>query len=163
MLDKIELLELLEKNCTISVRELALMLDSTSEEIAETMSQLRSEGIILGNTALINWEKTGREMVEALIEVHITPQRGQGFDKIAERIYKYPEVKECYLMSGGYDLKLIIEGKTMKEIASFVSQKLSTVENVISTSTHFVLKKYKDKGTIFETNDGCFEREAVVL
>jgi len=162
MIDKMELLELLEKDCTTSAEDLALMLGASAEEVNETISNLKEEGIILGNSALVNWEKTGREMVEALIEVHITPQRGQGFDKIAERIYKYPEVKECYLMSGGYDLKLIVEGKTMREIASFVSQKLSTVENVISTSTHFVLKKYKDMGTVFETNDGL-EREAVVL
>lgn len=162
MIDKMELLELLEKDCTTSSDELALMLGSTAEEVSEMISQLKSEGIILGNSALINWEKTDRELVEALIEVHIAPQRGQGFDKIAERIYNYPEVKECFLMSGGYDLKLIIEGKTMREVASFVSQKLSTVENVISTSTHFVLKKYKEKGTVFETDNGL-DREAVVL
>lgn len=162
MTDKMELLELLEKDCTTSSDELALMLGSTAEEVSEMISQLKSEGIILGNSALINWEKTDRELVEALIEVHIAPQRGQGFDKIAERIYNYPEVKECFLMSGGYDLKLIIEGKTMREVASFVSQKLSTVENVISTSTHFVLKKYKEKGTVFETDNGL-DREAVVL
>ena len=99
---------------------------------------------------MINWEKTSKEVVTALIEVKVTPQMGEGFDKIAERIYKYPEVKDCYLMSGGFDLTVIVEGKSMKEVALFVAEKLAPLDSVLSTSTHFVLKKYKDKGTIFE-------------
>jgi DNA-binding Lrp family transcriptional regulator len=98
---------------------------------------------------LINWDKTDIEKVSALIEVRVTPQRGQGFDSIAERIYKYPEVNSVYLMSGGYDLMVILEGKSLREVANFVSDKLSTLDTVLSTATHFILKKYKDHGTVF--------------
>ena len=97
---------------------------------------------------MINWDSTGVEKVTALIEVRVTPQRGKGFDDIAERIYKYPEVNTVYLMSGGYDLMVILEGKTLKDVASFVTSKLSTLDTVIGTTTHFILKKYKDHGTI---------------
>ena len=99
----------------------------------------------------INWEKTDIEKVSALIEVRVTPQRGQGFDSIAERIYKYPEVRSVYLMSGAYDLMVILEGKTLREVSNFVSDKLSTLDSVLSTATHFILKKYKDHGTAFAT------------
>ena len=126
------------------------MTGKTVEEVREAIRDYEERSIIAGYTTLINWENTGRETVTALIEVQITPQRGGGFDKVAERIYKFPQVKACYLMSsGGFDLTVIVEGKTMKEVAMFVSDKLSIQEYVTGTATHFVLKKYKDHGTIF--------------
>ena len=105
--------------------------------------------MICGYHTLIDWEKTSSEKVTALIEVRVTPQRGQGFDSIAERIYNYPEVQSVYLISGAYDLLVILEGKTLRDVSSFVSDKLSTLDTVLSTATHFILKKYKDYGTIF--------------
>ena len=116
--------------------------------MANVLKALEEEGIICGYHTMIDWEKTDIEKVTALIEVRITPQRGQGFDKLAERIYKYPEVNSVYLISGGYDLLVSLEGKSLKQVSSFVSDKLSTLDGVLSTATHFVLKKYKDHGTI---------------
>lgn len=145
-----EILEVLEKNSRYSDEEIAVMTGKTVEEVREAIRDYEERSIIAGYTTLINWENTGRETVTALIEVQITPQRGVGFDKVAERIYKFPQVKACYLMSsGGFDLTVIVEGKTMKEVAMFVSDKLSIQEYVTGTATHFVLKKYKDHGTIF--------------
>jgi DNA-binding Lrp family transcriptional regulator len=145
-----EILEILEKNSRATAEEIAIMLGKPIEEIQAAIKKYEEDKVIVGYSTLINWDKTHREKVTALIEVKVTPQRGQGFDKIADRIYKFPEVTACYLMSGGFDLTVIIEGKTMKEVALFVSEKLAPLESVLSTSTHFVLKKYKDKGTIFE-------------
>jgi DNA-binding Lrp family transcriptional regulator len=145
-----EILEILEKNDKYTDEQLAVMLNKSVDEIKATIKKLEEENIILGYNTLINWEKTDKEKVTALIEVKVTPQRGEGFDKVAARIYRYPEVKSCYLMSGGFDLTVIIEGATMKEVALFVAEKLAPLESVLSTATHFVLKKYKDKGTIFE-------------
>ena len=145
-----EILEVLEKNSRYTDQEIAVMTGKTVEEVREAIRDYEERSIIAGYTTLINWENTGRETVTALIEVQITPQRGVGFDKVAERIYKFPQVKACYLMSsGGFDLTVIVEGKTMKEVAMFVSDKLSIQEYVTGTATHFVLKKYKDHGTIF--------------
>ncbi|BDC01051.1 Lrp/AsnC family transcriptional regulator [Clostridium perfringens] len=145
-----EILEVLEKNSRYTDKEIAVMTGKTVEEVREAIRDYEERSIIAGYTTLINWENTGRETVTALIEVQITPQRGVGFDKVAERIYKFPQVKACYLMSsGGFDLTVIVEGKTMKEVAMFVSDKLSIQEYVTGTATHFVLKKYKDHGTIF--------------
>ena len=145
-----EILEVLEKNSRYTDKEIAVMTGKTVEEVREAIRDYEERSIIAGYTTLINWENTGRETVTALIEVQITPQRGVGFDKVAERIYKFPQVKACYLMSsGGFDLTVIVEGKTMKEVAMFVSDKLSIQEYVTGTETHFVLKKYKDHGTIF--------------
>ena len=145
-----EILEILEKNSRYTDQEIAVMTGKTVEEVREAIRDYEERSIIAGYTTLINWENTGRETVTALIEVQITPQRGVGFDKVAERIYKFPQVKACYLMSsGGFDLTVIGEGKTMKEVAMFVSDKLSIQEYVTGTATHFVLKKYKDHGTIF--------------
>lgn len=145
-----EILEVLEKNSRYTDKEIAVMIGKTVEEVREAIRDYEERSIIAGYTTLINWENTGRETVTALIEVQITPQRGVGFDKVAERIYKFPQVKACYLMSsGGFDLTVIVEGKTMKEVAMFVSDKLSIQEYVTGTATHFVLKKYKDHGTIF--------------
>lgn len=146
-----KILELLEENSRYSVADMALMLGLTEEEVARTIKTLEDEKIICGYKTLINWEKVDhKEVVTALIEVKVTPQRGEGFDKIAERIYRFSEVKAVYLMSGGFDLTVIIEGRTMKEVALFVGQKLAPLEAVLSTGTHFVLKKYKDHGVIFE-------------
>ncbi|EOT2958640.1 Lrp/AsnC family transcriptional regulator [Clostridium perfringens] len=145
-----EILEVLEKNSRYTDQEIAVMTGKTVEEVREAIRDYEERSIIAGYTTLINWENTGRETVTALIEVQITPQRGVGFDKVAERIYKFPQVKACYLMSsGGFDLTVIVEEKTMKEVAMFVSDKLSIQEYVTGTATHFVLKKYKDHGTIF--------------
>lgn len=157
-----EILEILEKNARASVEEIALMLDMSVEEVQETIKRLEDDNVIVGYNTLINWDKSNKDSVVALIEVKVSPQRGQGFDKVAERIYRYPQVKACYLMSGGFDLTVIIEGKTMKEVALFVAEKLAPLESVLSTSTHFVLKKYKDEGVIFE-EDTKDDREALIL
>lgn len=157
-----EILEILEKNSRISIENIALMLDKSVDEVKSTMKKLEEDGIIVGYNTLINWDKTEKETVTALIEVKVTPQRGQGFDSVAERIYRYPQVKACYLMSGGFDLTVLIEGKSMKEVALFVAEKLAPLENVMSTATHFVLKKYKDKGIVFEEREKD-DREAVIL
>uniref|UniRef100_UPI004057739E Lrp/AsnC family transcriptional regulator n=1 Tax=Acetatifactor sp. TaxID=1872090 RepID=UPI004057739E len=144
-----ELLAIIEKNSRIDLKELAVLLGVEEIVVVNEMAAMEAEGIIGGYHTLINWEKTTIDKVSALIEVRVTPQRGQGFDKIAERIYQYPEVQSVYLMSGGYDLMIILEGKTLREVASFVSDKLSTLDTVLSTATHFILKKYKDHGTVF--------------
>ena len=144
-----EILNTLEKDSRISPAELAVRLGADETAIVNEVSFLEKEGIICGYLTLINWEKTSEELVTALIEVKVTPQRGNGFDSIAQRIYKYDEVRAVYLMSGGFDFTVIVEGKTMREAALFVSEKLSTMEPVLSTATHFVLKKYKDHGIVF--------------
>ena len=147
-----ELLSILEKNSRVDFKELAVMLGKSEEEVLNEISALEKDNIICAYHTLINWEKTDIEKVSALIEVKVTPQRGQGFDRIAERIYNYPEVKSVYLISGGYDLLVTLEEKSLKEIAGFVSDKLSTLDSVLSTATHFILKKYKDHGTIINKN-----------
>ncbi len=145
-----EILTTLEKDSRISPSELAVRLGVDEATIVNETAALEKEGIICGYLTLINWEKTSDELVTALIEVKVTPQRGNGFDSIAQRIYRFDEVRAVYLMSGGFDFTVIVEGKTMREAALFVSEKLSTLESVISTATHFVLKRYKDHGVIFE-------------
>ena len=141
-----EILRLLEKNSRIDIKEIAILVGKTEAEVANEIAQMEKEGIIRGYYTLINWDNTNDERVSALIEVKVTPQRGIGFDKIAERISKFDEVKSVYLMSGGFDFTVILEEKTMKEIAQFVTSKLSTLDEVLKTATHFVLKKYKDYG-----------------
>lgn len=155
-----ELLAVIEKNSRINLKELAIILGVEEIDVVNELAALEAEGIICGYHTLINWEKTNIEKVTALIEVRVTPQRGQGFDNVAERIQKYPEVRSVYLISGGYDLMVILEGKTLREVSSFVSDKLSTLDQVLSTATHFILKKYKDHGTVFgqKTED---EREMI--
>lgn len=143
-----EILRVIEKNSRIDTAELAIRLGSTEATIVEEMAAMENEGIICGYHTMINWEKTTEEKVTALIEVRVTPQRGQGFDTLAERIYKYSEVNSVYLISGGYDLLVTLEGKSIKEVSTFVSDKLSTMDTVLSTATHFILKKYKDHGTV---------------
>ena len=157
-----KILNIIEKNSRIDIKELAVLLGYDEIDVANELKAMEEEGVICGYHTLIDWEKTSIEKVSALIEVKVTPQRGQGFDNIAERIYKYPEVNAVYLISGGFDLLVSLEGKTLKEVSLFVSDKLSTLETVISTSTHFVLKKYKDHGTILAKKNKD-EREKFVL
>lgn len=145
---KEKILTIIEKNSRVQTKDLAVMLGTEEIDVVNALQELEDDGIICGYHTMIDWDKTGIESVTALIEVRVTPQRGQGFEDIAERIYKYPEVDTVYLMSGGYDLMVILEGKTLKEVAGFVTGKLSTLDTVIGTTTHFILKKYKDHGTI---------------
>ena len=153
-----KLLKLLENDCTYTGAQLAAMCGTTEEDIALRIAALKADGVILGYKALVNWEKTATELVEALIEVRVTPQRDKGFDRIAERIYQYDEVESCYLISGGYDLAVTISGRTLQEVAWFVSRKLSTLDGVISTATHFILKKYKQQNQVFEPREEQKER-----
>lgn len=143
-----EILRYLEKNSRINLDELAVMLGTDEVTVANEVAAMEKENIICGYHTLINWDRVGEEKVTALIEVRVTPQRGQGFDRIAERIYNYPEVHAVYLLSGSYDLLVTLEGRSLLEVSRFVSDKLSTLESVISTATHFVLKTYKDHGTV---------------
>ena len=145
-----ELLSIIEKNSRIDLKELAVRLGKEEIDIVNELQKLEEERVICGYHTLVNWEKTSIEKVTALIEVKVTPQRGQGFDRIASRIYNYPEVRDVYLISGGFDLLVTLEEKSLKDIARFVSEKLSTLDSIISTATHFILKKYKDHGTIIE-------------
>lgn len=148
---KNEILRLLENNSRLSAQEIAVMIGEDAATVAETIKELEKQQVICGYNTLINWDHTDcNQVVTALIEVKVTPQRGEGFDRVAERIYQFNEVKSVYLMSGGFDFTVIIEGETMKEVALFVGQKLAPLESVLSTATHFVLKKYKDYGVIFE-------------
>ncbi len=145
-----KILSAIEKNSRIDLKELAVMLGIEEIDVLNEIQKLEEEKIICGYHTLINWEKTNIEKVTALIEVKVTPQRGQGFDRIASRIYNYPEVRDVYLISGGFDLLVTLEEKSLKEIAQFVSEKLSTLDSILSTATHFILKKYKDHGTIID-------------
>lgn len=140
------ILTAIDKNSKLSASDLAIMIGSTEEEVISTIKQMENETIICGYPTLINWDKINCERVTALIELKVTPQRGLGFDKIAERIYQFKEVQSVYLMSGGFDLTVILEGKTMREVANFVSEKLAPMDAILSTATHFVLKKYKEHG-----------------
>lgn len=144
-----KILKLLEDDANLKAEELALMLSKEVGDVKKMIEKYEKDGVILGYQTIIDWDKTDREYVSALIEVKVMPQRDRGFDKIAEKIYNHPEVKALYLMSGGFDFTVLIEGKTMKEVAYFVAQKLAPIEFVTSTATHFVLKKYKDKGVIY--------------
>lgn len=155
-----EILELIENNARLTPGQIAAMLDMKEEEVARIIKEMEDKKIILGYFTLINWDKVGEEKVSAIIEVKISPQREVGFDVVAERIYRFPEVRSVRLMSGAYDLAVFIEGHTMKEVAYFVAQKLATIENVLSTATHFVLKTYKHHGTIVE--DGEEDRRLVI-
>ncbi len=144
-----KILQLLENDGKLTTEQLAVLCNTDTEEIKAKVKKMEEDGVILGYKALIDWDKTDREYTSALIELKVSPQRDRGFNRIAEKIYNHPEVKSLYLMSGGFDLMLVIEGKTMKEVAYFVAYKLATLEDVVSTATHFVLKKYKDKGVIY--------------
>ena len=153
------ILQIIEKNSKVGIDEIAIRLGENEIDVANEIKAMEEEGVICGYHTLIDWEKTNIEKVSALIEVTVTPQRGQGFDSIAERIYNYPEENAVYLISGGYDLLVMLDGKSLKQVASFVSDKLSTLDSVLSTATHFVLKRYKDHGTIIEQND---DREKIM-
>ncbi len=144
-----KILELLEADGRLSPKQLSIMLDKEEGEIRDLVKKFENDGVILGYKAIVDWDKTNREYATALIELKVTPQYNRGFDAIAERIYNYPEVQSVYLMSGAYDLCVILEGKTIREVALFVAQRLAPLEAVLSTSTHFVLRKYKDKGVIY--------------
>lgn len=143
-----QILEMLYNNSKLSAEEIAVMLGYSAEEIREEISAMEKEGIICGYTTMINWDKVENEKVTAFIEVKVAPQRGLGFDKIAERIYRFDEVESVSLMSGAYDLSVTIEGRTMKDVAIFVHEKLAPLESVLSTATHFVLRKYKEHGVV---------------
>ena len=144
-----DLLDLLKEDCRISLEKLSVMTGATMEEVAATIEDLEKRRIILRYAPMINWDLTDRERVEAMIEVRVTPQRDMGFDAIAGRIYRFDEVKSVYLMSGSYDLLVLVEARTLKELALFVSEKLSPLESVTGTSTSFVLKRYKQDGVVF--------------
>lgn len=149
-----EILNILDKEKgNISRAKIAQMLGVEEQEVADSIEKMEKENVIVGYKTIVNWDKTDKDVVTALIELRITPQRGEGFDKVAERIYKYPQVKSLYLMSGAYDLAVTIEGKSMKEVALFVAQKLAPMDSIISTATHFVLKKYKEEGIVFEDDE----------
>lgn len=143
------ILKLLEDNATLTPEQLAVMCGKEVGDIKKLIRTYEKDGVIVGYKTLVDWDKTERECVSAIIEIKITPQRDRGFDHVAEKIYNYPEVQGLYLMSGGFDLCVQIEGRTMKEVAYFVAQKLATIDEVVATSTHFVLRKYKDKGVVY--------------
>lgn len=155
-----ELLKIIEKNSRIDLKDLAALLGVTEIDVANELAALEAEGIICGYHTLIDWEKTSVDNVTALIEVRVTPKKERGYDEVAKRIYNYPEVRSVYLISGGFDLMVILEGKTLREVSNFVSEKLSALEAVISTSTHFILKKYKDHGTVLSA-ESSDEREMI--
>ncbi len=155
-----KLLQLLEQDCTLDTAQLAALANMSKEEVEQTVREMHEKGILIGYQAIINWDRTDDESVTALIEVNVVPQRGEGFDRIAERIYQYDEVESVYLMSGGYDLTVILSGRTLKEVAQFVAQKLAPIDGVTSTATHFILKKYKEKHLIFDVTTPQQERFA---
>ncbi len=155
-----ELLSLIETNSRIDLKELAVILGVEEIDVVNELAALEKEGIICGYHTLIDWDKTSLEKVTALIEVRVTPKSGEGYDEVAERIYNYPEVNSVYLISGGFDLMVILEGKSLRAVSAFVSEKLATLDAVLSTATHFILKKYKDHGTILDKNP-TDEREMI--
>ena len=146
-----ELLRLLEKDASLTTEQLAAMLDKTEEEIDKAIADYKAKNVIIGYTALVDWEKVKDNVVTALIEVKTSPQRGDGFDRIAERIYQYEEVESVYLMSGSFDLAVFIKGKSLQDVAYFVSAHLAPLDGVTGTATHFLLKKYKEKYRPFGT------------
>ena len=156
-----KILAVIEKNSRIDIKDLAVLLGESEIAVANEIAEMEKEHIICGYHTLINWDNTSEEKVVALIEVKVTPQRNMGFNKVAERIYRFEEVESVYLMSGGFDLTVVIQGKSMKEVARFVSEKLSTLESVNSTSTYFVLKKYKEHGLIM--TDEKHESERMLI
>lgn len=142
------LLQLLKENASLKPAQIAAMLGISEGEVATRVKKFEEDQIILAYRAILNEEKIDGDKVRAIIEVKITPERGGGFDRLAERIAKYNEVQSCYLISGSYDLMVVLEGRNLKEVASFVSEKLSTIQGVLSTSTHFILKPYKEQGVL---------------
>ncbi len=155
---KTEILKLLENDAKLTPEQISVMLDLPLDEVKACIDEFERNATILGYKAVVDWEKTDRESVTAMIDVKLTPQRGKGYDRVAEKIYNYAEVKSVFLMSGAYDLSVLIEGKTMKEVAFFVSQKLAPIDEVISTATHFVLHRYKDTGVLYDSTVDIDER-----
>lgn len=151
-----------EEQGLVDVAKIAKKMGKSEDEVAKEMKELQDNHIIAGYKTIVNWDKTDRDVVMALIDLKVTPQRGEGFDKVAARIYKYPQVRALYLMSGAYDLSVMIEGASMKEVALFVAQKLAPMESVVSTATHFMLKKYKAEGIIFK-DDEKDSRQVITL
>ena len=149
----LELLELLEQDCTMSKEQLAAAAGMPLEEAKAAIQKYEDERVILGYQAIIDWDRIRRETVTALIEVNVTPQSIDGFDRIAERIYQYDEVESMYLMSGSFDLTVIISGRTLREVAQFVGERLAPIQGVTGTATHFILKKYKEKHLVFRPQD----------
>lgn len=143
-----KILELLERDASLTPQQIAVMLNRDAAEVEAKIREYEKENVIVGYKTIVNWEKTDFEPVSAIIELRVTPQRGEGFDEVAKRIYQYEEVASVYLMSGGFDIAVMLEGKTMKEVALFVAEKLAPMEQVISTATHFVLRKYKVDGNV---------------
>ena len=157
-----QLLKLLENNARLPVEEIAAMLDKSPAEIAAMMDLAKAQGLIKGYKTLVNWEKVGTDRVEAVIELHVSPKKSHGFDEIAQIIAEFEEVESVLLMSGGYDLQLTIKGRTFQDIALFVAKRLSTLDAVLSTATHFVLRTYKKEGRLY-TAEEIDERELTVL
>ena len=157
-----KILNYIETNSRIDIHDLAIMMGTDETTIMNELEEMEQSHIICGYHTLINWEKAGIEKVTAMIEVRVTPQRGMGFDKVAERIYNYPEVNSVYLISGGFDFMVTLEGRTLREVSEFVSDKLSPLDSVLSTKTNFILKKYKEHGTIM-AEQRKDERELVSL
>ena len=155
-----KLLRLLEEDCTLNTAQLAAAADMSEDAVKAEIREMENDRIILGYKAIVDWDRTQLESVTALIEVKVTPQRGEGFDRVAERIYQYDELESVYLMSGAFDLTVIISGRTLKEVAQFVGEKLATIEDVTGTATHFILRKYKEKHLIFEKKEQQ-ERELI--
>ncbi len=162
MVNRMELLKLIKNNAKLDAKEIAVMMGNTEAEIAAELKALVEEGVILGYTTQINWEKTERESVIAMIEVKLSPMRNKGYDHIANLLCKYDKVSSCYLVSGDYDLMLIYEDDNLREVASFVSEKIAPLEGVLSTKSHFILKKYKIDGIVSERNDND-DRQKIVL
>ena len=148
-----KLLELLERDCTQTPEQLSAQSGLALEEVRREQKRLEDEGVILGYKAIVDWDRASREAVTALIEVKVTPQSIDGFDRIAERIYQYDEVESMYLMSGSFDLTVIISGRTLREVAQFVGERLAPIQGVTGTATHFILKKYKEKHLVFRPQD----------
>ena len=157
-----KILEILDKNAEATAEQIAAMLGVSEDAVIHAIEEMTDNKTILSRKTIINWEKTGKESVRAVIELKVTPQREFGFDRIAERIYKYPQVRSLYLMSGAYDLLVMVEGRTLNEVAQFVSQKLAQLDSVLSTATHFMLKTYKDEHIIFEDGE-VDDRQVITL
>lgn len=145
-------MELLQNDCALTPAQLAVLLGKTEEEIKKAIRQYEKDGVIKGYQALINWERTDAQRAQALIELRVSPQKDTGFDEIAGQVMNFPEVQSVYLMSGGYDLAVVVTGKTMSDIAMFVARRLAPIGGVLSTATHFILTKYKDGGVTFNSD-----------
>ena len=162
MIDDIELLRLIENNSRLSYEEIGTMLGVSSAEVEQEIARLKDENIILGYQTIINWEKKAPDNCIGMIEVRITPVKNKGYDHLAQVLSKYDKVTACYLMSGGFDLMIIYEDKTLRDIATFVTEKIATQEGVLSTTTHFILKKYKASGVIYDNTERD-DRQAIIL